>query len=419
MRRYSFEASIRLYQRRIASAASRYDDSEVVDAEVVHCRRRIEQLRKSYFHRYGWSGIQDDEAPVAGEFAGEAAAFLRRFYSTPDPPQDLQVCWLADLEHGQTWFVRRGQERSYMLYLFRFEHYGTCVGREAFFRLLNLVRLSRGADVETLVAFHHTADCGLVLTCTGDGRRSDPIHLDGDVSEAQLYASEPDDPYAVGMALLNTGEPGAALKRLQAAQSANPWRRHVAIATAVVADMLGELEEAEVACRLGLHHFADDETLRYHLGLALTRQNRYAEALDALGEGGELFGSAVLRGLVLLAVGRIAEGRAEFDRSVALDTREDQEARGLVRNLRAMLRARRWLLATGVLAVTIGIALVGFGVPGGAVFMGCAATGLAGAWLLARRLLGQVVSAERLARLRLLPPEGLGARGPRIDDVAN
>jgi len=183
--------------------------------------------------------------------------------------------------------------------------------------------------------------------------------------------------------------------------------------------MLGELEEAEVACRLGLHHFQDDETLRYHLGLALTRQNRYAEAIEALGQGGELFGSAVLRGLVLLAEGRVAEARSELDRSISLDAREDREARSLVRNLRAMLRARRWLLATGVFALLIGVALMVYGVPGGVGLLGCASAGLAASWLLARRLLGQVVSPQRLARLRLLPPEGLGARGPSIDDVAN
>ncbi len=40
VRRYSFEASVRLYQRRIALAPMRYEDQEVVDAEVQHCRKR-------------------------------------------------------------------------------------------------------------------------------------------------------------------------------------------------------------------------------------------------------------------------------------------------------------------------------------------------------------------------------------------
>jgi hypothetical protein len=43
VRRYSFEESVRLYQRRIASASLRYEDGEVAEAEIQHCRRRIEQ----------------------------------------------------------------------------------------------------------------------------------------------------------------------------------------------------------------------------------------------------------------------------------------------------------------------------------------------------------------------------------------
>ena len=82
VRRYTFEESVRLYQRRIASAGMRYDDGEVVKAEVRHCRRRIEQLRKSYFARYGWSALQapGSAGHLDGEQAGEVAAFLRRCF---------------------------------------------------------------------------------------------------------------------------------------------------------------------------------------------------------------------------------------------------------------------------------------------------------------------------------------------------
>ena len=38
VRRYSFDDSVRLYQRRIHSAVMRYDDGDLVDAEVRHCR---------------------------------------------------------------------------------------------------------------------------------------------------------------------------------------------------------------------------------------------------------------------------------------------------------------------------------------------------------------------------------------------
>ena len=58
VRRYSFEESIRLYQRRIASADLRYSDTELIEAEKQHCINRINQLRKSFFARNGWPALE-------------------------------------------------------------------------------------------------------------------------------------------------------------------------------------------------------------------------------------------------------------------------------------------------------------------------------------------------------------------------
>ena len=54
VRRYTFEDSIRLYQRRITFAPIRFQDRDLARAEVNHCRSRIDQLRRSFFHRFGW-----------------------------------------------------------------------------------------------------------------------------------------------------------------------------------------------------------------------------------------------------------------------------------------------------------------------------------------------------------------------------
>ena len=102
VRRYSFEESVRLYQRRIESAGMRYDDGEVVQAEVRHCRLRIEQLRKSYFARYGWDALRTPgSGRLDGEFAGEVAAFLRRCLSeTPGAAVGgVELAWLTEGEH--------------------------------------------------------------------------------------------------------------------------------------------------------------------------------------------------------------------------------------------------------------------------------------------------------------------------------
>ena len=125
VRTYSFEDSIRLYQRRITSAAMRYSDKDIVDAEVGHCRRRIDQLRRSYFERYSWNGIRMLEATggMAREFAGEIAAFLRRhgvrwFAQT----ETIEFNYLDSGERFQVFSLRSSLEpdKAYLLYLYRF-----------------------------------------------------------------------------------------------------------------------------------------------------------------------------------------------------------------------------------------------------------------------------------------------------------
>ena len=80
VRRYSFEDSIRLYQRRISFAPVRYRERDLVNAELLHCRSRIEQLRRSYFQRFGWASEPGRAGPeeALGALAGELTAFLCR-----------------------------------------------------------------------------------------------------------------------------------------------------------------------------------------------------------------------------------------------------------------------------------------------------------------------------------------------------
>ena len=73
VRRYVFEDSVRLYQRRITFAPIRYRDAELAAAEVGHCRSRISQLRTSYFVQFGWGTPDGDTVgqELFGELAGE------------------------------------------------------------------------------------------------------------------------------------------------------------------------------------------------------------------------------------------------------------------------------------------------------------------------------------------------------------
>jgi hypothetical protein len=76
VRRYVFEDSVRLYQRRITFAPIRYRDADLAAAEAGHCRARIHQLRTSYFVHFGWGTPAGDTVgeELFGELAGELAS---------------------------------------------------------------------------------------------------------------------------------------------------------------------------------------------------------------------------------------------------------------------------------------------------------------------------------------------------------
>ena len=414
IRRYSFEASVRLYQRRIASASGRYGDSDLVAAEISHCRRRIEQLRKSYFHRYGWSGAAsaDGTGALSGPFAGEVAAFLRRFYGE-EAMDELGLSWLDDGDERATWFVQRGQDAGYVLYLYRFESYGQCEGREAFFRDLRMLQNAQGQDSETLVAFHHTADCGLVLSGQGEhARRAGRPSLEAELPYE--LDSTPDDPYAHGLRLLAEGDSAGALERFENAVSLSPFRRQAIVAVCVVADLLGHPHTAETAARIGVSNFAQDAAIRYHLGLALARTGRLDEALNELDRAVELApdqgASRLLRG-VLLARQGASSALGELEHAIRLAREPD--ARDLATRLRRGLIARRALSVAVPLAAVLAVA-AGFL---GSLLLASAAVLVSATAVVAAWGVRGVLLASDPSRLKLSPPEGLGSRGPRLDDV--
>lgn len=360
VRRYSFEESVRLYQRRIASAALRYHDEDVVDAEVRHCRSRIEQLRRSYFARYGWSGIHimGASGALADGFAAEVAAFLRRWLEPSEvDPEALEFSFLEESSYHQVYFVRHppgltqrpdgsSEEASdHLLYLYRFDQSGTCVARDDFFRFLKVLQGVRkvGQGVESLMAFHHTADCGLVLTGQGADLRRKPDHADDEpLPEVDLRWTEAEaaaDPLREGMALLRRGERQQALRRFVQAYERNHFRRAAYIGAAVVADQLGEHVEAETAALMGSRYFSDDAVLQYHLAVARLRRGAVEEAAEALAEvellegGHRTFATGLLGTILALQQGRFVEGRRRLRGLGELEEPADAD----------LGRAHRWL----------------------------------------------------------------------------
>lgn len=370
VRQYSFDESVRLYQRRIASAALRYGDGELVTAEQGHCRQRIAQLRRSYLARYGWSAIRVVDSPGlhAGEFAGELAAFLRRVTERDEvAPEDLELAFIEEGEDHQLYYVRTrdpdtgAPEPPWLLYLYRFARSGSCPGRDAFFGFLKVLQgVQRGPGaVERLIAFHHTGDCGLILTGQGGpAAAASPLDEINWLALGEAGA----DPLRDGMAALRRGKPEQALARFVSAFEAQPFRRPAYVGAVVVADRLGARSVGETAALMGTAYFPDDAVLLYHLAVLRLREGELAGArsalarLAAVSEAGPAV--AVLGGLIDLRAGRIwrgartlqVQGRALRGRAKG----EDQDLLAAIELVGRGLVLRRLALGVGMAALVAG-----------------------------------------------------------------
>ena len=414
VRRCSFESSVRLYQRRIASAPGRYGDAELVGAEVQHCRHRIKQLRASYLTRSGFSDL-GVEARRLGDLAGEVTAFLRRCFGSQAERLNLQP--LDDQAWGQSWYLEHPQTGvAYLLSLYRFEHYGACKGRESFFETLRVLRVSKGDQVEALLAFRHGGDCGFVLTCQGINAQ---VPLCEDSPQLMVQESR-NGPWAEGLRALAEDDLRSALAYFEEAQLGRPFARQIAVACGSIADILGDFASAETSARIGLNAFPDDAVLRYQLALALVRGGDLGGArasLERFPMRHRLPQAELLKGIIALREGRLIAAQAPLAAAGRNHRLQDLDAwiRGL--------RLRSWAL--GVVAAVSPITLLFASASlSQALVLDCllaictSLLSLAGAsllwWSIKLRL-----NDETLSGLRLPPPEAIGASGPDLGDLVD
>lgn len=419
VRTYSFEESVRLYQRRIASASIRYSDKEVVAAEVGHCRQRISQIRRSYLERFGWEGIRKAEADggIPREFAAEIAAFLRKkLQDEGSDPEDLVFSLVDERPHVQVHHLASalGHMPPRLLYLYRFPQGDETRARSLFQEDLRIFQETpRMEGVERLLSWQHLPDCGILLTGMGHG--SEPTHAAEpepmDVSEVRSEVEDEPDPYLLAMEALRLGEVETALTRLDGVLEVQPDHRDAVLTAYVVAQMLGQDEMAEMYARFGCGCHPDDGLMYHYLGLACLRQGRVGEAREnlllALERDPELVASRFLLGLVELKQGRTRR---------ALNLLAEVEGRGgkhleidnLVRRIRVRVLARRWGLAGSLGLACCGLVLAwgGSWVGWVAVAAGCGLAVGIGLALPARRLVPAVLQGhERLAILGNGPAE--------------
>lgn len=403
VRRYTFEDSIRLYQRRITFAPIRYRDLDLIRAEVSHCRSRIEQLRRSYYHRFGWGtpAGEPDAEEVFGELAGELAAFICRVLRCDDRPE-IRFQAVQDEEHGvSTWYITPiGAKSGMLLYVHRFDGSDADAVRERFFAALkDLERVARAeGDAEQLLAFHHTVDCGFVLT----GRGAEFVGLARGRDEPETAIDLAPTPWDEVMEVIRRGDYESALRGCRILVDQQAWHRNAYVGGAMLGTFLGENAVAEELALLGSRYFPEDGVLRYYLGVARMNQSRAQEAevvlREAIALGPDLVAARMLLVVLLIQGRRFREaiGMLEARSGIRPD---DRRADAELDRLEKWLRWRRWVLAAGAgLVVTGAVASVVVGAPGLVpAVVGCSI--LVGGWFAFHRQLDALLAHQRFEEI--------------------
>ncbi|MBN1337100.1 MAG: hypothetical protein JXB39_14165 [Deltaproteobacteria bacterium] len=410
IRAFTFEDAVRLYQRRILSAHERFGDTEVVQAEVFHCRRRIRQLRRSYLLHHAWASIRSlgSRDDLGGEMAAEVAAFLRRFTARRgEDPEAYRFAAIQREGPARIYWLTRDEGRPRLLYVYRFEGTQGGVAREAFERFVVALHHARplAEATERLLAAWQAVDCGILLTTRADAGE------DPDGSEAsQIPSLDPDrvgDPFASALKDLREGDAEPALEALAALLERHPDHRDAALAASLAADLLGRREEAELYARLACRHHPRDAALEHQLAVVLVHQGRLVEAQAsleaALGLDPRLFGARFL--LILLELHRGHTTRARQHLGEA-ETGADPEQRELLaaldQLLRRIVRRRRHLALAGLATLAALIAGLAGWTPGWVLAVAVA--------VLAWGLLRNAPSSDPAPPSLLLPDEP----GPRL-----
>lgn len=304
VRRYSYADSIRIYERRIESAHARYSDKEVINAEVYHCTRRLEQIKRSWSHRISTSEsryMEDHPGGQPRELFERGKHFVTYFLAEVVGDHAAlgvgapSLVSLEDRPGSQVFYVSSPLlQPSTLLYVYHLSESGAVTEEfEKFLACLESAQLA--PDTEKLIRYAREETLGFILTSP----RPDPLvhpkenvrivaipahqlEHDGLGSWLQnLIRREKDEeasPFWRGTLAIRDGDLLTAFDAFREALDESPYHREAYWVVAALADALERWQEAEGYLEMACRYFTDDPRSWYYSGLLSYRKGAYAEA---------------------------------------------------------------------------------------------------------------------------------------------
>lgn len=256
VRRYDFEASVRLYERRASVAEVRFHDADLARAEVAHCHARIAQLRRSYLHHEGWDGSGEGPRAVSEALAAHAASLLHRTVRAPGR-LDVSFSALQGSAGVWRWAVSidglRPAGGLLLEAISRTDDEGAAADAR---RQLDLALAGRmGGDAERLIAETRAQEWTIRLT-----GRADDVALLAAVAPAARGEGAP-GVWEEIVDLVRRGDLPTAYLRCRWLAQRRPWHRDAYALGAQLALGLGRPGDAEDLAYVGLCHLPDDPEL--------------------------------------------------------------------------------------------------------------------------------------------------------------
>lgn len=387
VRRYSYEESLAVYHRRIQSAPWRYGEDELIRAEIYHCTRRIDQIKRSYQRRRS----DGDAAPTNPRAAlGEAYEAIRDHYLEILRERRLQIAGdlamrlsLLDDQPGcRIYHLGFGASKGgHLVYVYPFDKLGDRDPRRGFEEARDAFRrVPRGVGVEQLLRVEEGRTAGYLLT----GATELPEGLEALATRVEEFGANGDDanqpwwlggpqpeeeaeeeesgPFEDGVAALRNEDAEGAVTCFRAAVEENPFHREAYLALLAVLDGSERYKEASLYAEMALRNLPEDALIRYRQGINLVRLGRLKEAVavfDLAATGTPaLHQPSYFAAHVLLARGRDLDGAwTRLRRAVALAPDEEQvvDALNTVERARLLRRVLRGIGLGCVLASGVGI----------------------------------------------------------------